>query len=133
MASKVEVRDVTVVDLPFISILDKRPKAGEFILLGWDIQGWCGYESTYWDKDEEHCKQAVVWMPLPEEHVFTRRCAVVLKKKLRLRPVLLKWSKHFSYVNNGKYMSDSVREKEAYIARKPDEDDEGEGSLCMVN
>lgn len=107
----VKHKNVQILDLPFISILDKRPKAGQFILMAWDIGGYCGYESTYWNPTEEHCRHAVLWMPLPENHAFTRRCAVVLKRRFKLKPVILKWSAHFSVVRNGKYISEDNLKK----------------------
>lgn len=97
-------RKLTLLDLDFISILDLRPKYGQFILLAWEIGGYCGYESTYWDKEDAHCKHAVAWFPLPSNHVYSRKCAVALKKFNRSKPTILKWSKHFSK-HNGAYIS----------------------------
>lgn len=99
-------RQLTVLDLPFKSILDERPRAGQFILMAWDIKGYCGYESIYWDKDDERCKNCVLWMALPMNHVYTRGCAVVTSKvKNKAIPTLLAWSNHFSYTINNKYVS----------------------------
>lgn len=97
--------DFTIADLPFISILDKRPKAGQFIMIAWDINGWCGYESTFWDNEDANCKHTVAWLPLKEEDTFTRHCAIDLQVNEKVRPIKLKWSKHYSALKNGKYVS----------------------------
>ncbi len=108
-------RKLTILDLPFISILDERPKSGQFILLAWDIRGYCGYESTYWDMDDDHCKHAVAWLPLPENHVYSRRCAVVLKRRHKLP--ILKWSMHFTEVKEGQYINVDKIPKVAYVTK----------------
>lgn len=112
-------RKLNILNLPFISILDERPKAEQFILLAWDIRGWCGYESVWWDKEEEHCKHAVAWLPLPETHVYTRRCAIVLKKRPRTTPVILKWSKHYNKISNGNYINIDKAPRLAHVNRSP--------------
>lgn len=98
-------RWINITDLPFISILDNRPKAEQFVLIAWEMNGYCGYESIYWDNKDFRCKHAVAWCNLEFNHVFTRKCAVALKKKERLRPVILRWSKHFAHYKDGKYLS----------------------------
>lgn len=98
-------RPLTILDLKFISILDERPKQNQFIMLAWDIKGYCGYESTYWDNTDEHCKHAVAWFPLRQEHVYTKSCAVVLKKRFKYKVPKLKWSHHFSIIKDNKYIS----------------------------
>lgn len=108
-------RKLTILDLPFLSILDERPKAGQFILLAWDIRGYCGYESTYWDKDDEHCKHAVAWFPLPENHVYSRRCAVVLKRRPNSSLPILRWSIHFTTVKEGQYINADKVPKVAHM------------------
>ncbi len=115
--SKKKKRKLTILDLPFISILDERPKAGQFILLAWDIRGYCGYESTYWDKEDENCKHAVAWFPLPENHVYSRRCSVVLKRKARNTPILLTWSRHFNTFKEGQYINIDKIPKVAHICK----------------
>ena len=111
--SKKKKRRLTILDLDFISILDRRPVDGQFILLAWDINGYCGYESTTWDTEDKHCQHGVAWFPLPETHLYTKNCSLVLRKnnKHKTTAPILKWSSHFSRYANDKYMN---RKREVY-------------------
>lgn len=99
-------------DLPFRSILDERPKSGTLILMAWDINGYSGFESTWWDTDDERCKHCVMWIPLPTNQLYNRGCAIKASKS-RLVPTILKWSKHFATYINGKYISEDKLRKVA--------------------
>lgn len=93
-------RQLNILDLPFISILDKRPNNGDFILMAWDILGRSGYETIYWDTNDVRCQHAVAWLRIPLTHVYTRNCGVVLSYKAKTKRPLLAWSKHYSVLNN---------------------------------
>jgi hypothetical protein len=96
-------RPQSIIDLPFISILERRPATNQFIMLAWSKGGYSGYESTYWDVEDALCQHAVAWLPLPKTHVFTKACAVQLKRS-KLCPVL-RWSHHFSCLIGDLYYS----------------------------
>lgn len=104
-------RDRSVISLDWRSILDERPKAGQFVLIAWDINGYCGFESTYWDTNDFSCKAAVMWTPLIHRHTFGRQSAVLRRKKGKYP--LLDWSEHFSRLIDKKYVSKSKIPKPA--------------------
>lgn len=111
MSRKHHKRLLTILDLPFKSILDDRPYKGQFVLIAWDINGFCGFTSTYWDIESMECQHCVMWMPLLQSHIYTRNCAV--SSCLRAKATILKWSQHFSVIINNYYISKSKLPKKA--------------------
>ena len=103
--TKHKKRVLSVLDLPMKSILDERPRAGQFCLIAWDIAGYCGYSSVFWDVEDYKCQQCVMWMGLSQNQVYTKNCAITTSKKLGLTPIILRWSEHFSIVFNNYYIS----------------------------
>lgn len=102
-------KQLTILSLPFKSILNERPKAGQFVLIAFDMRGYCGYESVYWDKEDDHCQYCVAWLPIGTGHVFTKHCAI---EKGRKFPIL-DWSFHFAHNISGYYISKDKLKKEA--------------------
>lgn len=96
---------LTVASLPFRSILDERPNKGQFVLVAWDIRGFSGFESIFWDIENKTCKNCVMWLPLSTSQLFTRDCGVTKRRRTRFKEVILKWSEHYSIIINNKYVS----------------------------
>lgn len=96
---------LTVSDLPFKSILDIQPKHGQYILMAWDIRGYSGIESIFWDAANWKCRHCVMWLPMAVDQLFTRACAVNKSRRMIQKLPLLKWHEHFSIKTNNKYIS----------------------------
>lgn len=90
--------------LPFRSILTERPRDGQWILAGWEVDGYVGFESCFWDTDDFRCQHCCMWLPLYKaETNLGKATAIARRKPYNNKWPILDWHQHFSKLNNGRY------------------------------